>query len=275
MSVTHITAGQTLDATFLTTAWDKLNQDTQFKSSRNAIAKLDVLSVVEDRDVIQNANHVYSNVVSKEGKSTTQKSSGRCWMFAMCNVMRVSMMKKYNLPDDFELSQGYLFYYDKLERANYFLEDIIATRNEPPSSRLVSHLVAGANLIGDGGQWDMLINIVNKYGVVPKSAFPETKCCVASRRMNLFLKNKLRQYASELRAMAEKDSSVNEDALRAQKFLYMNEYHKILSTFFGKPPTSFDWTFRDSKKKFKTFKNLTPLTFYKEHVPFQADDYVR
>lgn len=275
MSVTHITAGQTLDATFLTTAWDKLNQDAQFKSSRNAIAKLDVLSVVEDRDVIQNANHVYSNVVSKEGKSTTQKSSGRCWMFAMCNVMRVSMMKKYNLPDDFELSQGYLFYYDKLERANYFLEDIIATRNEPPSSRLVSHLVAGANLIGDGGQWDMLINIVNKYGVVPKSAFPETKCCVASRRMNLFLKNKLRQYASELRAMAGKDSSVNEDALRAQKFLYMNEYHKILSTFFGKPPTSFDWTFRDSKKKFKTFKNLTPLTFYKEHVPFQADDYVR
>lgn len=274
MSVTHITAGQTLDATFLTTAWDKLNQDPQFKSSRNAIAKLDVLSVVEDRDVIQNANHVYSNVVSKEGKSTTQKSSGRCWMFAMCNVMRVSMMKKYNLPDDFELSQGYLFYYDKLERANYFLEDIIATRNEPPSSRLVSHLVAGANLIGDGGQWDMLINIVNKYGVVPKSAFPETKCCVASRRMNLFLKNKLRQYASELRAMAGKDSSVNEDALRAQKFLYMNEYHKILSTFFGKPPTSFDWTFRDSKKKFKTFKNLTPLTFYKEHVPFQADDYV-
>ena len=149
-----------------------------------------------------------------------------------------------------------------MERANYFLEDIIATRNEPPSSRLVSHLVAGANLIGDGGQWDMLINIVNKYGVVPKSAFPETKCCVASRRMNLFLKNKLRQYASELRAMAGKDSSVNEDALRAQKFLYMNEYHKILSTFFGKPPTSFDWTFRDSKKKFKTFSDPVVCVLY-------------
>jgi bleomycin hydrolase len=269
------TKGQTLDHSFLDSAWESLSNDSQYKASRNAISKLDVLSVVENRDVIQEGDlHVYSNQVSKEGKCTSQKSSGRCWMFAMCNVMRVAMMKKYNLPDDFELSQGFLFYYDKLERANYFLEDMIATRSEPPSSRLVSHLVAGANLIGDGGQWDMLINIVNKYGIVPKKAYPETQSCVASRRMNQFLKNKLRQYGCELRKMYEANKSISEDDLRQKKFEYMNEYHKILSTFMGKPPTTFNWSFRDNKKNFHQFQNLTPLTFYQDHVPLKADDYV-
>ena len=188
--------------------------------------------------------------------------------------MRVEMMKKYNLPNDFELSQGYLFYYDKIERANYFLEDVIATVNQDASSRLVSHLVAGANLIGDGGQWDMLVNIVQKYGIVPKSVFPETKSCVASRRMNQFLKNKLRQYCSELRKTYTANTSVTVEELRSMKVTMMTEYHSILSTFFGKPPTTFDWSFRNNKKQYRMYKNLTPLSFSNDIVPYDVDGYV-
>ena len=272
MSVVHITAGQTLTPEYLETAWEELLDDPQYKASRNAVARNDVLTVVENRDVTQNFNHVYSNVVSKEGKCTTQKSSGRCWMFAMCNVMRVAMMKQYNLPDDFELSQGYLFYYDKLERGNFFLEGIIETIDEPASSRIVTHLCSDP--LCDGGQWDMLVNIVQKYGVCPKAAFPETKCCVASRRMNQFLKNKLRQYACQIRAEHSSPTKTTVEDLRATKLVMMTEYHKILSTFFGQPPTTFNWSFRDSKKNYHTYNNLTPKTFYEQHVPFDVDGYV-
>ena len=101
-------------------------------------------------------------------------------MFALCNVIRLGMMKKYNLPNDFELSQSFLFFYDKLERGNYFLNSIIETRDQPISSRIVAHLCT--NPTEDGGQFDMLVNIVQKYGICPKSVYGETKCCVASRR---------------------------------------------------------------------------------------------
>ena len=155
-----------LTADFLASCWAPLENDAAHLASRNAVATTDVLTVVQNRDVLQNRSHVYSNQVSKEGKATTQKSSGRCWMFAMCNVMRVELMKKYKLPTDFEPSQGFLFFYDKLERGNYFLESVIKrawtlVRLEPSQPDP-----------GDEGQWDMLVNIVQKYGVCPKSAFP-------------------------------------------------------------------------------------------------------
>ena len=108
----------------------------------------------------------YTNQVSIEGKATAQKSSGRCWIFACLNVIRVEMMKKYDLPEFFELSQTYVFFWDKLERANFFLESMIQTRGEPLDGRLMTHLLSNTNLMSDGGQWDMLANLITKYGLV-------------------------------------------------------------------------------------------------------------
>lgn len=73
---------------------------------------------------------------------TNQKSSGRCWLFAALNVIRLPVIKHFNL-EDFEFSQGYLFYWDKIERCNFFLHNIVETakRNEPVDSRLVSFLL--------------------------------------------------------------------------------------------------------------------------------------
>lgn len=51
-------------------------------------------------------------------------------------------MKSLNI-DEFEFSQGYLFYWDKIERCNYFLNNIVKTarRNEVVDGRLVSFLL--------------------------------------------------------------------------------------------------------------------------------------
>ena len=88
----------------------------------------------------------------KQGEITNQKGSGRCWMFASLNTMRFRIMQKLNL-DSFELSEAYTLFYDKLEKSNYFLENILETLDEETSSRLISWLLSGP--LGDGGQWDM------------------------------------------------------------------------------------------------------------------------
>ena len=182
--------------------------------------------------------------------------------------MRVELMKHFRLPPDFELSQSFLFFYDKLERCNYFLESIIKTRGMDINSRLVSHL--NRSPLSDGGQWDMLVNIVQKYGICPKAVFPETMCCMASNHMNKFLANRLRTCASELRTAGSK----REDELRTMKFAMMQEFHRILATFFGKPPTRFNWEFRDTYNQFRVYKGLTPQTFYANLVPFDINTHV-
>ena len=72
-------------------------------------------------------------------------------------------MRRYNIKD-FELSQSYLFFWDKLEKANYFLEQIIDTADEELEGRLVQELMSKP--VQDGGQWDMAANLVEKYGLV-------------------------------------------------------------------------------------------------------------
>lgn len=127
---------------------------------------------------------------------TNQKQSGRCWMFAALNVLRFGVVKKYNL-ESFEFSQNYTLFYDKLEKANYFLENVIETYEEPADSRLLQHLIGAATQ--DGGQWDMICNIITKYGVVPKDAMPETACSSATAEMDFLLLTKLQEDAMLLR----------------------------------------------------------------------------
>lgn len=80
-------------------------------------------------------------------------------------------MKRHNL-DKFELSQAYLFFYDKLEKANFFLEQILDTAGEDLESQLIKTLLG--DIVSDGGQWDMVYNLVHKYGLVPQVLYPDS-----------------------------------------------------------------------------------------------------
>ncbi len=147
---------------------------------RNAILRVGVCEATLNRDVLLRHTHVFSCKTKPEGKATSQSSSGRCWLFAACNVMRVAMMKKYALPTDFELSQSFLFFFDKLERANYFLGNVVKTADQPLDSRVVQHLLAPPQQ--DGGQWDMIVNLVQKYGIVPKVRLRAPSCWLSLAR---------------------------------------------------------------------------------------------
>ncbi|XP_066491956.1 bleomycin hydrolase [Tiliqua scincoides] len=253
--------------------------DKNFKAEpRNLLAQnvttgVDVLDVCLSRKVVQDTLQVFQHAVPAEGKPVTnQKSSGRCWIFACLNVMRLPFMKKLNI-EEFEFSQSYLFYWDKIERCYYFLHAFLETaqkktvdgqvvQKEPVEGRLVQFLLS--NPCNDGGQWDMLVNLVEKYGVVPKKLFPESTTTEGTRRMNDILNHQMRGYCLQLREMVE--SGYTKDKLSAAVDTMIEEVYRIVTICLGSPPKTFCWEYYDKEKNYHKIGPISPQQFYKEHV---------
>ena len=241
-----------------------------YKISRNALTRSQINDIAMDWDAFRLTNHVYSDVIKAEmQKVTNQKASGRCWGFAGLNLMRISLAEKYNLKD-FEFSQNYFMFFDKLEKSNYFLENIIQTLDESYDSRLMMHLLHSP--VQDGGQWDMFVNLIEKYGVVPQSVMPESFQSSQSHMMNRFLTRKLREFAWTPREMNKKGAKVLE--LRKEKEKMMSIIYSMLCVCLGDPPEKFDWQTRDKKKKFIRLTDLSPVDFYKKHSGVNLKDKV-
>lgn len=205
----------------------------------------------------------------KSGKITSQEKSGRCWMFAGLNLFRGKTSEKLGM-EDFEFSQNYPMFFDKLEKANYFMEAIIRTADEDIYSRIVMWLLNDP--LQDGGQWDMFVNLVNKYGAVPKSIMPETYHSSNSSMMNQLLTSQLRQWASELRKAISDGKSLKE--VRKIKEDKLKFFFKLLSYFLGEPPSEFRFEYYDKDKKHRKLMPMTPQEFYSEYVDVHLDDYV-
>jgi len=246
------------------------NANNNAKISRNALVRSDINNIAMDWDGLRSIDHTYSDVVSNEmEKVTNQKASGRCWGFAGLNLMRLSLAEKYNLKN-FEFSQNYFMFCDKLEKSNYFLENILKTFDEAYDSRLMMHLLSEP--VQDGGQWDMFVNLIEKYGVIPQSVMPESFQSSQSRMMNGFLTRKLREFACILRDKNKKGAKLTE--LRKDKEEMLSTIFSMLGIFLGNPPETFTWQIRNKKNKFIRINNLSPLEFYKKHVNIKLKDKV-
>jgi bleomycin hydrolase len=215
------------------------------------------------------ANALGFDIEVTQGERCNQERSGRCWMFASLNTMRYRVIKKYNLKT-FELSQAYPLFWDKLEKSNWFLENILDTLDEPLDGRLVSFLLTDP--IGDGGQWDMFRSLVKKYGVVPKEAMPETACSRNTGDMDRYLTRYLRGAAKRLRQSHE--AGVEMDDLRSMKKEMMDEVYHLLATCLGEPPASFPVRLRDKDDKLVLAGTFTPKEFFSTAVDMDVDAYV-
>lgn len=215
------------------------------------------------------ANALQFDVEVKQGERTNQERSGRCWMFASLNTMRYRTIKKFNLKT-FELSQAYPLFFDKLEKSNWFLENVLDTLEEPLDGRLMAHLLADP--IGDGGQWDMFKSLVRKYGVVPKEAMPETACSRNTHDMDACLTRYLRGAAKRLRETADIEATTND--LLAMKKEMMGDVWHLLVTCLGEPPARFGVRLRDKDDKVVLSGEFTPQEFFGRAVDMELDDFV-
>lgn len=250
----------------------------RFEQGYAARPELNVMSNAVSRTALPDAAFVPAaaaklrmdfSVLVKTNNITNQKQSGRCWMFAALNTLRYQVMKKYDLKT-FELSQAYLFFWDKLEKSNYFLESILDTLDEPANGRLVSYLLMAP--VNDGGQWDMLCNLIEKYGVVPKTAYPESKASSGSREMDMTLTEKLREDACILRKLHKEGKGLDE--LRAHKTRMLGEIYRLLCICLGEPPKTFTFEYRDKDNNFHREEGLTPKSFFEKYVGVDLSDYV-
>ncbi|MDQ2985599.1 MAG: C1 family peptidase [Armatimonadota bacterium] len=238
-------------------------------ASLNAVTKTSVHAVAQRRASVLAARQVFSHNVDA-AKITSQKSSGRCWLFAGLNTMRMAAIQRLDVEKEFEFSQTYLMFWDKLEKANYFYESILGSVGEPIGSRLLDFLLDSP--IQDGGQWDMFVNLVNKYGVVPKEVMPESQSSSSTGLMNGLVTRKLRADAQKLREMASKKAT--QQALRRKKKAMLSEVYRMLSIHLGEPPAEFEWQWRNKAGDFHREGIMTPHTFMEKFVGSMVADHI-
>jgi len=240
---------------------EKLLSDPKSRLAISALSANPIPSILTNHAATVVDTQTFNIKIPFEGGPVTnQRSSGRCWLFAATNVFRVALMKKYSLKE-FELSQAYLFYWDKIEKANWFLEHVIDTAEEDLDSRLVQELFLKP--VQDGGQWDMVANLVNKYGLVPQSLYPDSYNAKNSSKLASLMTTKLREQALVLRDLARSKIPRAEILLAEKKDKFLQEVHGILTIMLGPPPSpgkKFSWDFYDVNENFRHL-SLTPLEF--------------
>ena len=259
MTTAHDT-GQTLTLEDLEGLADDFASDPRNRLMQNTVTQRDVNEVALDRRIVTNATHTFSTVLD-DWSPTHQGASGRCWLFSGLNLFRVDTMDSLNVKQ-FEFSQNYMMFWDKVERANFILESVIETADRPIDDRIVQHLMVAP--VEDAGQWDMFINIVDKYGVVPKESMPETESSGNTRQMNNMLYYQVRQGAANIRRLYQDEAGL--DAMRQEKLDTLKAVYRILSIHLGDPPPSVDWQWRDREGEFHRDGELTPLEFAERYV---------
>ncbi|MCI8515632.1 MAG: C1 family peptidase [Hungatella sp.] len=242
--------------------------DRANRAAMAAVTNGGIQEGMKNQEVFRKNIHTFSLTLD-QGKVTSQKQSGRCWMFAAMNVLRFHLIHSLNL-EDFELSQNYTLFYDKLEKSNHFLENILDTLDEPADGRVVSWILTSP--LGDGGQWDMICSLIQKYGVVPKYAMPETHVSSMTKEMNGYLTEKLRGFACELRKRHAE--GWDREKLQTEKAKMLKDIYRMLCICLGEPPLVFDFEVRGKDGAFHRDLGLTPQDFYKKYIGVDLDDYV-
>lgn len=209
---------------------------------------------------------------------TDQQRSGRCWLFTSTNQLRPLVMKKYNLAS-FNFSNNYCYFWDIFEKANLFLENVIATADRDFDDRAVVTFFRAP--VADGGVWNLFYNVVEKYGIVPASVMPETANSNNTSQMLSILSERLRKAGYEIReasavpAKGKKAVAQRADKVFAIKMAALKDVYRVLALCLGEPPAEFTWRYQTKDGKIESLSS-TPLDFWKEIRPadFGADSYI-
>ncbi len=209
---------------------------------------------------------------------TDQQRSGRCWLFTSTNQLRPLVMKKYNLAS-FNFSNNYCYFWDIFEKANLFLENVIATADRDFDDRAVVTFFRAP--VADGGVWNLFYNVVEKYGIVPASVMPETANSNNTSQMLSILSERLRKAGYEIReasavpAKGKKAVAQRADKVFAIKIAALKDVYRVLALCLGEPPAEFTWRYQTKDGKIESLSS-TPLDFWKEIRPadFGADSYI-
>ena len=277
-----------IDSSKLTTYKEHFLKNPQFTISKNAITSGHLKNTILNRDHLQRINEeVFSKKIEIDTNVLDQESSGRCWIFSMLNLFRLKFIKKHGVDATFEFSENYLLFYDKLEKANSFLQKVRENRDKDLNSLEMINLFDEPS--SDGGNFTKFSNLITKYGIVPKVVMGETYQSNNTKLLNRIMDDLIKETAYKIFS-AKSENEI--DILIEER---LKEIYSILCIFLGSPPDKFDWEFYSSKKtikknkkkgktrgkkrkkkggSYKIVKELTPLSFYEKYVPIKSTDFV-
>ena len=249
---------------------DNLTLTSSQKSIQTAIYNNSISKLSKDIQIITDNPFIFNHTISGDFKITNQKNSGRCWLFATLNMIRFLACKLWQIDTkELEFSQSYLFFWDKYERYHRYLQYFLNI-NSKPKSDIKDHLFSFIcqQSLSDGGQWDMVKEVIKKYGIVPKQFYPDSFHAENSHKMNEILTEMLKQDWIIL-------SKANPENI--DKFIQdmMKKVFTTLVSFLGKPPNptqTFNWEFC-YKNQPKKMISITPLVLLQKSG-FIPDDWV-
>lgn len=271
-----------LTGEFLSALRDGYRMNAADLACHNAVTNNDTKSLALNRGGIRGEDGHFSHRIRTKG-ITNQKKSGRCWMFAGLNVLRPQVIRDHRM-EEFEFSTAYLQFWDKMEKANLYLESIIELRDADFLDR--DWEMVNKWTMEDGGWWNYLVGLVGKYGVVPLSAMPETHASSHTETLNEILGRLLR--ARAVRLLEHHADGSGLDELRAEKSGVLAEVYRLLVIHFGEPPSEFEWRYPLKKGKdsddadshsaenrtLSPPERQTPQSFYKKYVGRPLSEFV-
>lgn len=240
---------------------DQFLQNQGLRVAMNAVTRGNLQDIALNRDILNRNNWTFSNEIEEKPDISDQKQSGTCWMFADLNWLRTITMKKFKM-DKLEFSQNHLMFYDKLEKANYYLEALIGMVDRDIDDRYVRFILD--NPTPDGGEWHMIVNLIDKYGLMPKDVMPDSFNREQTRFINQLVGYKIREAFARMRALPK--SKKRDEALRSCKNDAMEAIYRILATCMGVPPQKFNWSFRDKDKHYHQEIGITPQEFKAKYL---------
>jgi bleomycin hydrolase len=256
----------------------------------NALTRGNLTQIGLNCRTLNNFDFTFSHEIEIGGEPLDQERAGTCWLFADTNWLRTIVAKNLNFKA-FDFSQNHHEFYDKIEKANLFLEKMIEYRKRDMRDRHVVHLLRRP--VSDGGDWLYTANCILKYGLVPKPVMPDTFNLKNSRYMNDRVAYKCRQGAMIIRELEKQGRSLTQ--MRKAKEAIMGEIYNLLAMFLGLPPERFSWSYRDDgpkedgkkkggkkgkkkakkgRRKYHRLQNVTPKEFTKKYLRINPNDYV-
>lgn len=186
-------------------------------------------------------------------------------MFGLLYPFRFGMIKKYNLDKSFDFSMSWLFFHDKYEKLCTGFQ--LAADN----AHLELHERCNRQLFcmhTDGGFYDSIYNIVDKYGLVPRAAYGESPHTKHTKDLNSVLERLVALYIRQIRAASpdERPAVISKAKVDARR---------LLCLMLGEPPCTVEFMYREQSHKAKNregrysrftrrtlhCKTVTPLEF--------------
>lgn len=232
-----------------------------FTVGRNALTQNSISNLVYVKEQEKNTQKNFT-IDLDNLPVLNQGASRRCWIYSGLEILRKHMIEQYNI-EDFIFSSNYISFYDKLEKANFFIETMTELINRDIDDREIEFMLRKG--IRDGGYWQNFVNLINKYGIVPEYVFPDTYSSSNTKELNELLSKYLRKFTIEIRKNKNNINEIKEKTLQ--------DVYNILCNCQGIPPNQFDFEFKDKNNKYKIIKNITPLEFFNTYIKIDFEQY--